>query len=75
MIFKIYESKGVSLRYSLIMALLGIIIVISSLAIDGGYSSRPNTFKFIILMFGVVYTAYGGIVSINKYIKDKDKRE
>jgi hypothetical protein len=73
--FKIYKNKGVSLRYSLIMALLGIIIVILSMAINTGYSEGGKSFKNALLIFGIIFTAYGGFVSINKYLKDKEKTE
>jgi len=71
--FKIYKSKGVSLRYSLIMTLLGIIIVIASLSIDT--NSGGEGLKFALLIVGIIFTAYGGIVSINKYLKESETKE
>lgn len=73
--FKIYKNKGVSQRYSLIMALLGIIIIILSQAIDVGYSQGGKNFKNVLLILGIIFTAYGGFVSINKYLKNKENKE
>jgi arginine exporter protein ArgO len=60
------------------MTIMGIIIIILSQTINLGsaeYSDEGTNFKNVILICGIIFTAYGGFVSVNKYLKDKEKKE
>lgn len=75
--FKIFKDKTVVLRYSIIMTLVGIFIIILSQTISFGtheYSEGVSTLRNLMLLCGVIFTAYGGFISVNKILKDNEKK-